>query len=456
MKAKYIAGLVAVAISSTVMAQTSRNSYFSDNIPTSNELNPAFAPEFDYVTVPGIGGITAGLNGNVGVGNFIYKRGYEMVTGLNEMISSDEFLGGLKSSNYMEANVGVNILSVGFKALGGFNTISINAKSSTSVSLPYDLFKFAKVGQDDGKATTYDINGTRVRTTEYAEIALGHSRQLSEKVRIGTKIKYLAGIGYADAKVSNIHVAMSQDSWTVYETGDLFTTPLLNFNYKENGEIDNIKFGEKVGVAGNGFAADLGVTYNPTKDLTLSASLTDIGFIHWKGDMNTLDPVPFYFDGFHHILSDEDEDGGASEISGEVDQLEEDLKALLHFQGESSAKRTQMLRTTLNLAGEYSILNDKIGFGLLSSTCFSTPKIWTELMASANFRPTRWFNATVNFSTSNLGHSLGALINFCPKGFNFYIGSDYIPFKYAKQGVPISTAKINLFLGMAITFNHSK
>ncbi len=453
MKKRYIAGLLAIAISSTAIAQTSRNSYFSENIPTRDNLNPAFAPEFDYVTVPGVGGITAGLNGNVGVGNFIFKSGYNIVTGLNDLVDKDEFLGGLKSKNYIEMNAGVNVLSVGFKALGGFNTININVKSTSSVNIPYELFEFAKTGQKDGEFTSYNIENTRVRTSEYLELALGHSHALSEKVRVGAKIKYLAGIACADVQVNNIGVTMSGDVWAVVEEGKLFASNIMKLKYKENGEIDNISIGDQIGVNGNGLAADLGVTYKPIKDLSLSASLTDIGFISWKGAQNTLLPDAFVFDGFHHILSD-----GTSgvDFSSETDQLKEDLRSLLRFEGETKANRTQSLRTTLNVAGEYSLLNDKIGIGLLSSTCFSAPKVWTELMASANFRPVNWFNATVNFSTSNLGHSLGAMINFCPRGFNFFIGSDYIPFKYAKQGVPLSTAKVNLVLGMAITFNHSK
>lgn len=304
MKKRYIAGLLAIAISSTAIAQTSRNSYFSENIPTRNNLNPAFAPEFDYVTVPGVGGITAGLNGNVGVGNFIFKSGYNIVTGLNDLVDKDEFLGGLKSKNYIEMNAGVNVLSVGFKALGGFNTININVKSTSSVNIPYELFEFAKTGQKDGEFTSYNIENTRVRTSEYLELALGHSHALSEKVRVGAKIKYLAGIACADVQVNNIGVTMSGDVWAVVEEGKLFASNIMKLKYKENGEIDNISIGDQIGVNGNGLAADLGVTYKPIKDLTLSASLTDIGFISWKGAQNTLLPDAFVFDGFHHILSD--------------------------------------------------------------------------------------------------------------------------------------------------------
>lgn len=454
MKLKYTAGLLAIATCMGMAAQTPRNGYFSENLPTRHDLNPAFAPDFDYVTIPVLGGISVGANSNVGVGNFLFKKNGEVVTGLHSSVGNDEFLGKLKSKNYMEANVGVNILSAGFKAWGGFNSIGISLKSNTSVSLPKSLFEFAKVGQVDGGATTYNIDGTRVRTAEYLEFALGHSRDLNEKVRIGAKLKYLAGAAYADLTVDQLDVAMSAEQWSVREQGHAFYTKLLDVKYKANGEIDDIDKGD-FGVAGNGLGVDLGVTYKPIKDLTLSAALTDLGFISWKGEKASLNPDEFVYDGFHHLVAEKDENGD-SQLKQEGDQLEEDAKKLVRFDTETSASSLQSLMTTLNLAAQYNILNDKIGFGLLSATRFGGSKVWEEVMASANFRPASWFNATVNFSASNLGSSFGALINFCPRGFNFFIGTDYIPTKYTSEGIPLSTAKFNFVLGMAITFNHHK
>ena len=445
---------LAASLCLPLAAQTPRNGYFSENLPMRHNLNPAFAPEYDYVAIPAIGGISAGMNSNVGADNFLFKKKGEVVTGLHSSVGSDEFLSGLKSRNYMEVNSGVSVVSLGFKALGGFNTIGINVKSATSAALPYELFEFAKIGQVNGAPTSYNIKDTRVQSSNYLELAFGHSRNLGERFRIGAKVKYIAGVAYADARIDAIDVAMSADKWSVREQGEMFTTDAIDIQYKPNGEIDDISKGS-FGVAGNGLGFDFGASYKLLDNLVLSASLTDVGFVAWKGSNASVNPDEFVYDGFHHLVAEKDPDG-SSALSREGDQLEEDLRKLVRFQNETGASRTQSLQTMLNLAGEYSILNDKIGFGLLWSTRLGTPRKWTEVMASANFRPVQWFNATVNFSTSNLGHSLGALINFCPKGFNFFFGSDYIPFKYSKEGIPLSTAKFNVVLGMAITFNHGK
>lgn len=437
-------------------AQTPHSSYFMESMPNRHKLNPAMTPDYNYVSLlPVLGGFSVGTNANIGINDFLFSRNGELVTGLNKQVSADEFLDGLKNDNYLEANLDLNIISFGFKAWGGFNTFDLSVKSTTGVNLPKDLFEFAKIGQRDGEATTYDFGNIYATSTNYVELAFGHSRQITDRFRAGAKFKYLAGVARMDLSIDQMAVRMSQDRWSVRETGHAFTSEVLDIRYKDNGEIDDVDYG-KVGVAGNGIGIDLGATYRLLDNLTLSASLTDIGFISWKGSDASVDPDEFVFDGFHHLGAEDDPVTGESALDQETDQLEEDLKDLVRFRNETDARQTQSLSTTLNIGGEYSLLNNKISVGLLSSTRLGSKKKWSELMASANFRPVKWFQATVNGSVSNLGHSMGLLLNFNPRGFNFYIGSDYVPFKYAKQGAPISTAKVDVVMGMTITFGHNK
>ena len=454
---KIIISAVVALSSATAFAQAPHSGYFMDSMPNRHQLNPAFANEYNYVNmpiIPGFSGLAVGMNGNIGLDKFLFKRNGELVTGLNNQVSAEEFLGGLNDNNYMEANVTYDIFSMGFKKWGGYNTIGLSVKSNTGIGLPYDLFDFAKRGQVGGEYTAYDISDMKVRTNNYAELAFGHSHALSSKVSIGAKLKYIAGIAHADMKINQMDVTMGADKWTIREAGEMFYSEALDIIYKENGEIDDMDFG-KINLAGNGFGIDLGVTYSPIRDLTLSASVLDLGFISWKGTNAVLSDKAFEFDGFHHLVAEDDETG-ESALDREGDQLEDDLRELVRFSHESSTSKSQSLATTLNIGAEYSILARKISFGVLSSNRFGGIQSWNEVMLSANFRPARWFNATLNGSFSNLGNSFGALMNFCPKGFNFYIGSDYIPTKYAKQGVPVSSAKINVVMGMAFKFGYGE
>lgn len=457
---KYIKYIVSVAVSMcavTLSGQTPHSGYFVENMPGRHVLNPAFDNEYNYVNlpvVPGFSGIAVGMNGNVGLDNFLFKRNGELVTGLNKSVSAEEFLGGIKNNNYMEANVSYDIFSMGFKKWNGYNTIGLTFKSSTGIGLPFELFNFAKTGQIGGEFTQYNIGKSKVHSTNYIELALGHSHALGSNVKIGGKLKYIAGLGFANATVNNIDVTMGAEKWTIKEAGEMFTTDALDIMYKDNGEIDEIDFG-KINLAGNGLGIDLGVVYNPIKSVELSLSVIDLGFISWKGNKAELIDKAFEYDGFHHLVAQDDPETGKSALNQESDQLEDDLRELIRFQRQTSASKTQSLATTINLGVKYRVLKDKISLGLLSSNRIGGYKQWSEVMLSADFTPAKWFGATVNGSFSNLGSSFGALLNFNTKGFNYYIGSDYIPTKYAKQGVPL-TSKINFVMGMAFKFGYSK
>lgn len=437
----------------TANGQAPHSSYFMENMPTKHALNPALTPDFNYVSMPALGGIQIGVNSNVGLGTFLYPVGNEMVTALNQSVSSEEFLSKLRDNNIVENDMRIGILSCGFKGIGGYNTIEISARSITGVYLPYELFEFAKIGQLDAPNTTYDIQDINVRSHNFAELAFGHSHNITDKITVGAKLKLLVGIVSAEAEIERLNVHMSKDKWVVKENGRTFLTPGLQVKYKDNGEIDDFDTGT-FGADGMGFGIDLGVSWKLLNNLRLSASITDLGFISWKGAEALVNPAPFEFDGFHHFGSEKDPVTGESPLSQETDQIKEDLRSLIRFENNVDAKSMQKLATTINVAAEYSILKNKISFGLLSSTRVGMPHVWTELMATANFRPAKWFHATVNGSVSNVAQSVGLMLNFCPKGFNFFIGSDYIPFKYSKEGIPLNRAKVNLALGMNFTFNH--
>lgn len=458
-KLTYLSAAV-IAISTNIKAQAPHSSYFMESMPTRHQLNPALTPDYNYVNmplIPALSGIQIGVNSNVGMANFLYPRGNELVTGLHSSVSSDEFLSNIHRNNAIEANIKYDLISFGFAKWGGYNTFDLSARSKTGLTLPYELFEFAKVGQVNGEATSYDISGIGIDSYNYVELALGHSRKITDKLTVGAKFKFLGGILHAGAEIDEMKVSMSQDRWQIQEKGRIFTTNAVQIKYKDNGEIDDFDFDAgSLGMDGVGIGFDLGATYKLLDNLTLSAALTDIGFITWKGSEATANPDAFVFDGFHHLGAEDDPVTGESALDQETDQLEEDLKGLIRFQNNQSAKSTKSLTTTLNVGGEYSILSDKISFGLLSSTRFGMPVVWTELMASANFRPVSWFNATVNGSFSNIGQSMGLLLNFNPKGFNFYIGSDYIPFRYSKEGIPLYHAKVNFTMGISFTFGHKE
>lgn len=213
-----LSGAVATLAIGDAMAQTqnSRSTYFLEGSTYRHELNPAFMGERGYVSFPGLGNLTIGAQSTGGVGDFIFKKANgDLTTFMNEEVSSAEFLKGLPKRLKVGVNVDESILSLGFHAWGGFNTLGISVKSNTNVFMPDELFKFMKNGVASETGSSYNVKNVNIVSTNYAEIAFGHSREINERLTVGAKVKALVGLAKATMHIDELNILASQDQWTI-------------------------------------------------------------------------------------------------------------------------------------------------------------------------------------------------------------------------------------------------
>ena len=445
----------------TATAQSLNSAFFTNDYKFRHTMNPAFGNDQSYVSIPALGNINVRTQGNFGYDAIIKNNpnpygDKTMTTFLNPYIDVSTALDGFASgNNRIVGNIGVTILSAGFKAWGGYNTLEINSKTHFGVSLPYELFAFAK---DIGNRN-YNIGDISLGAMSYAEIALGHSRQVSEELRIGAKLKVLLGVGRADVKMENVQAQLSDANQWLISANATADVSLKGFTYKQKEKeykqkpgsykyVDNVDV-DGAGLSGFGLGVDLGATYKLDDDWNFSAALLDLGFISWSNDMQARNlSNQFVFNGFHDV--DIARHGGMRESSDTyADQLAE--FANLQDQGDQGG-RTTGIGTTLNLGAEYTLpVYRKLSFGLLSSTRLQGDYSWTEARLSANWTPLRWLDGGMSMGVGSFGASAGWLVNIHPKGFNFFVGMDHILGKQSKEGIPLSSnASVNL--GMNITW----
>ena len=381
-----------------------------------------------------------------------------MTTFLNPYIDASTALDGFNSgNNRVIGNIGVTILSAGFKAWGGYNTIEINSKTNFGVSLPYELFEFAK---NTGNKN-YDIGNINVGAMSYAEIALGHSRQLTDQLRAGAKLKVLLGLGRADVKMDNVKAELSDANTWLISANAQADVSVKGFTYKEKTKeykqkpgsykyVDNVDV-SGTGINGFGLGVDLGASYKLNDDWSFSAALLDLGFISWSNDIQARNmSETFEFDGFRDTeISKSSPNSFEKKGDKYSDQLAE--FANLQDQGDQGG-RTTGIGTTLNVGAEYTLpMYRQLSFGLLSSTRFQGDYSWTEARLSANWEPLRWLDGGMSLGVGTFGASAGWLINIHPKGFNFFVGMDHILGKQSKEWIPLSS-KASVNLGMNITW----
>lgn len=475
---KYMLAGAVMIFATSITAQSLRSAYFLDGFVYRHEMNPAFMGERNYVAIPILGQLNIGAQSNVGLSNFIYKYNdplhvYTATTFMHPSVSADQFLGNLHEKNRVNTSVSLPIISFGFHKWGGFNTFGINLRINQNANLPYGLFDFMKTGQVNGERTVYNFKDLSVRANAYAEVAFGHSRVIDDKLTVGGKFKFLIGGANADAKITNMDLVLSEDMWSVNMEGrgDLslqgasLKTKNRNVN-RTDGTIENRRKIDGLDWAFNGFSGygmgiDLGATYKMddfVEGLTLSAALLDLGFISWNHTVKGYNDgiTPFEFDGFHNIQVKDDgiNENGSTSLDDQMDDLSDDLEDMFQFyDGGVAAKRTTALNATLNIGAQYVFPYYKnLSFGFLLSNHFNKPFTWTEGRFYANVAPVKWFDASINYGASTYGSSFGWILNFHPKGFNFFIGSDHMIFKVNPQFVPIHNLNANVSLGFNITF----
>lgn len=460
----FTAALMAVGCSAA--AQTINSAYFTEDYKFRHMLNPAFGNEQNYVSIPALGNISVNTHGNFGYRDVIMSNPMypslsdkKMTTFLNPYISAEDALSGFSTgNNRITGDVSLTILSAGFKAFGGYNTIEINSRTTTGVSLPYELFEFAK---NTGNHS-YDIGDINAHAQSFAEIALGHSRQINDKLRLGAKLKVLVGLGRADVKMRNMKADLTaEDKWTITgeATADVsmkgfsYVSEEKKYNIEGSGtyeRVNNVDL-DGVGVGGFGMAVDLGGVYEINEDWTVSASVLDLGFISWTNDMLAENrSKSFVFNGFHDVSVTSDR---GEEIDTKVDRYGDQLAdfANLTDMGDKGGRSTG-IGATINVGAEYTLpVYRKVSFGALCTSRINGAYSWTEGRLSANYAPLNWLDGGVSFAVNSFTTSMGWVLNLHPKGYNFFIGMDHILGKTSKEMIPLSS-NASLTVGMNITW----
>lgn len=444
---KYILVAAALLVTTAASSQTLNSLYFLEGNNQRHRLNPAFTSERGFVTFPLLGNLNPTLNSNIGLGTVLYPQGDEMVTFMHPSISNAEAMAKFKSMNVLEFDLNLDILTVGFNAWGGSNTIGLSLRSQSGFYLPKGIFQFLKEGQTASEQE-YNIDDLGAQSQNYVELALGHSHKITDKLSVGAKVKVLVGALYAKASAENMRIYMSDNEWRITERSRLITSKGINYEFDEDGYLSDFDF-SNFGVAGYGLGFDLGTVYRINEAATMSLAITDIGFISWKDcSVARNNNEEFVYNGFDNIGAEDNPDG-SNDFEDAADELGDSAEGLINFKDDGKQGHTSSLYTTIRAAGEYGLLRNKISFGALLTMRVGTPRVYTEGMITANFRPTGWFNAAINGSFSNVRSSMGAVLNFHPRAVNFFIGTDYIIAKFSKQIIPVNAAKFNFAMGLS-------
>ncbi len=435
------------------MAQSSQTGYFTESYLYRHTMNPAMANNKNYFSVPALGNANFSFQGNLALSDVLYQVNGKTATFMHPNLSSAEVLKNIKDKNQLGVNANLQILAMGFKAFNGYNTIGINVRSNMHLTLPGELFRLAKEGVAN---KTYDISDFNTHADAYAEISLGHSHQINEKLHLGATFKVLIGGGNIDAQFNKAQLALGENEWTV--TSDaLIEAQMKGLTYKTDiNEKTNNRYVsgadiDGAGINGSGFAIDLGAVYQLNDDWRLSASILDLGFINWKNNMLATTNGEKTFSTDDYIFNVDDDE--TNNFDDELDRISNGLSALYELEDKGDqGSVSKGIGTTINLGASYSLpAYQKLTIGLLNTNHIQENFNWTDVRASVNWTPYSFLSASLSTAYGTFGGSFGWMLNLHPKGFNLYLAMDQITGSLTKQYVPLSGAG-TFHVGLNIPF----
>lgn len=438
-----IAACSLLAIS--VNSQYLRTSYFMEGAQYRLQLNPALAPARGYIHVPVAGNTSAMIRSNaLGVSDI-----FDLIKNADndDYYTTDKFYNRLQDNNKAVASMSSDLFAVGTWHGNSFMSFNLTLRADGNLSVGRELFTFMRdmkgLNTNDYSDYSRSVGGDRMNLNIYTEVGFGYTRILNENWTIGGRVKALLGLGNVDLKINRADINTRLQGidpnidWTtagpdelIDATGtatidvdaDLVTTfHGLELVKCSEGYIDDVKFKTgKMGVSGVGAAVDAGVAYNVTKDFTLSAAVTDLGFIRWaKGSTQVA------HSNTEDLNFDADNPGDLmrfTSVVGTGKALNVDM-ARLTIDPQGAKARTTSLASTMSLGGEYRLLDDKIRLGILFTNHFALLENESELTFTADYHPSSLVDLAISYSPVMCGgKSLGLAIKAGP----LMVGTDYI------------------------------
>lgn len=454
----YIIMCIAVLTAAKSEAQQ-RTGYFMENYDLRHEMNPAFQPDSSYWSLPVLGNTQVSMHSTMRMGDILYRtENGKLTTFMTKgTVSKAKLLDAVGSGMKAGADVQLTLLSMGQRVDNRrYRTASVSIKATAASWLPKSLFDCMKEMEN----RDYSISNTKAKSSLYMEVAAGESRRLSERLTVGAKAKLLLGLMNMNAELKNMHLDMTDDGngWTASGRAQINVAGMKykqgRKKYDSSDEYYDYVSGVDVQsptLSGVGAALDAGVTYRVDDRLTLSAAVTDLGFIAWTANHRAVNKgEPFMFDGFKDVSI---EDGSDKKLDKQWDEIHDDLMDLMNLEQRQHSTYTSMLGATVTVGAEYNLkefCNSHIGTMLTHRV--DGKYSWTELRLNGTATPIADvpLDVAVSPAYSTFGFSGGIMINYYPnKKLSLFLGSDCVFLKVNPQMIPTS---MNGSLQLGLTF----
>lgn len=458
MKMKYIIN-IAVAITFLLLignklsAQDSRVLYFMKNNPYSTFANPA-----QNINCKLYVGIPFSSNINLSIFNSaIHYNKLIKVTASGKTVTVDNFIETLKRRNWLNLSFNIELLGFGYRVDDLFINVSHKIRLEGYFLYPDVLFKLPIKGNMAYLEKPAEFKHLSLNGTLYHELSLGFQYSINENLLIGVRPKLLMGLANVNTKKSYLKFTTDPETYDIAIQEKLLVNTSLIFNPENPNALDITSNLFK----NNGFAIDLGASYDFNEYFGTSFSIVDLGFISWKTNtQNMASKVEnrgiyyqdggFLFSGINvenalNLMSNEDDFGGT------LSNMQDTLLAYFPLYQTNKPYMTATYAKLL-LSGYYNI-NKNNSLSLL----FRGDIVSKTMLPSFTFAYSgSFFNFLDVYATysiigktyANVGIGLGLRAG----PIHMYLLTDNIIAAFA----PLNSATMNVQMGMLVHITKNK
>jgi len=440
--------------------------YFMEDVPKNTSWNPAFMPRYSgYISLFDIYGEVG--NNAMMLRDFVFKRNGRWTTAFSPSESIDELYRRIGGNINGDVRFGLSILNFGFRIKEkNFFTFGASLRGEAYSHIPKDFTRLLLYGT--GREDSFDFSSAGLEAKLYGELGFGFIRQINDMWSFGLKLKALIGFAGVHSNIDELILQTSMDRWQLLSIADAYImTPAVKYSATNKSLSTDINAKNLFFPQGIGGAIDLGATYRPVENFTLSFAVTDLGLISWQNSSNIVNintRGKFSFKGVEYHYRD-----NIDSLKSAYDRLVDNMKDSVKWSVKQGINGSinQWLTANANIGAEYGILDNKISFAAMANARINYNRIMPELTLGVNFRPADWAKFYLSHTLSTrCASTLGLGVNLQAGPVNFYIISDFVPLSYVKVQnfdkaidntiIPYRNNRFNVQTGLAFTFGSSK
>lgn len=409
-----------------------------------NSINPAFFPKDKKVAIglPGYS-LDAAHSGKLSYNDFLVKDGDRTILSFSNAISK------LEQENEVFADQRIETLSLGLR----FGKWAVQAghanRLNAFIAYPRDLAEVLWNGNGPYVGQSKNL-GLHMNFYDWNEWSVGISRH-SERLSLGLRIKLLNGVStfQTDADHSRATVYTDPDIYqlTLQTDYGFYSSSIINaIDTSGLGfDIDVDDVAAKLFSSNTGTAFDFGLEFRPTKKLSISASVLDMGGrINWKENAAYFRSEGTYT--YNGVVFE-----GAGIISGtdslDFNQQLDTLNDIFKFNKFAREYRTEMPQRLF--AGATYQLNKRFQLGVSVFAQNANNVRRSGAGVSLRWQPLRWISGGIMYSVNNRSAAnLGLHVALKPGPVQLYFASDHIPAVFNLRGQPAA----NLRMGASIVW----